>query len=77
MSDHKVLLLESSLEDILKKGGTPLEGLPLSAAEKDALRVEADEIRLNPGGSSGGHWVCFRVTPDTTICHWVVDIKPK
>jgi len=75
MSDPKVLLLESSLEDILSKGGVPLEELPLSADEKVALRAEAD-ARLSPGGSSG-HWVCFRVTPDTSICHWVVDLKPK
>jgi hypothetical protein len=50
MSDPKVVLLKSSLEEILKKGGIPLEDLPLSAAEKAKLRAEADQIRLNPGG---------------------------
>ena len=76
MSDPKVVLLKSSLEEILKKGGIPLEDLPLSAAEKAKLRAEADQIRLNPGGPSGGQWVCFRLTPDTSICHFVPTISP-
>ena len=71
MSDYNVVLLPSNLEEILKKGGTPLEDLPLSAAKKHALRAEADAIKLNPGGTSGGGWVCFQVTPGTAICHFV------
>ena len=74
MSDYKVVLLPSNLEEILKKGGTPLEDLPLNAAKKDALRAQADE--LNPGGASGGEWVCFQVAPDTTICHRVIKFSP-
>jgi hypothetical protein len=70
MSVHQVVLIESNLEEILAGEGTPLEDLPISAPEKEALLQRASEARLNPGGSDAGHWTCYRVAPDTSICQW-------
>jgi len=75
MSEHKVTLTDCNLKDLVSTGGTPLEDLPIGAAEKEAALLEA--ARINVGGpTGGGRWVCFGQPPALVICHWVHDLKP-
>jgi hypothetical protein len=76
MSEHRVVLLHSSIEESLEQGGTPLEDLledlPLSAEKKEELLVTASELRpAATGQNEPGHWVCYTVGQDTTMCYWV------
>jgi hypothetical protein len=61
-AEHRVVLADSTLEDLLKAEGTPLEDLPIGDEERQALLVNVNNRGpngSNPAGPIGRRWVCY------------------